>query len=147
MKKLAIATLLALAAGSASAFDVGVHGGRAQALDENLGGVTLGKNFGRLGVTGGYDRLGGDLDQNRFSLMGSFDLFKVEKVQFAAKAGVAYLDNKHSQNGYAFVYGAGATVPVTKKVAATLDVVRQRGENAVEAFDSNMFTVGVKVKF
>lgn len=147
MKKLAIATLLVLAAGSASAFEVGVNGGRAQALDENLAGLTVGKKFGNLGVTAGYDHLGGKVDQNRFSLMGSVDLFKVEKVQFAAKAGVAYLDNKHASNGNAFVYGVGATLPVAKNVAATLDVVRQLGENKVEAFDSNMLTVGVKVRF
>lgn len=147
MKKLAIATILALAAGSASAFDVGVSGGRANSLDENLVGVSVGKKFGLLGVSAGYDRLGGNVDQNRYSLMGSVDLFKVEKVQFAAKAGYAYLDNKHGVNGNAFVFGVGASMPVAKKVAATLDVVRQQGENKVEAFDSNMVTVGVKVRF
>lgn len=147
MKKLVIATVLALAAGSASAFDVGVHGGRASTLDQNFAGVSVGKQFGRFGVTAGYDHLGGKVDQNRLSLMGNLNLFKVEKVQFSAKAGMAQLDNKHAANGHAFVYGVGAVAPVTKKVSATLDVVRQRGEKAVEAFDSNMVTVGVKVKF
>jgi hypothetical protein len=146
MKKLTIATLIALSATVASAAEFGVTTSRAQ--DRNDFGVTLGQQFGPVGVTAGFSRTAeGANDQNRFSLTGSYDVVKLGPVQVAALAGGAYLNNQTGSDGFAAVVGAGLSVPVAKNVKAGVEFTRQYGQDRVSQFDGNRVTAGVKFAF
>ena len=149
MKKILFATLATLAF-SASAVEVGVTGTRdySGTSDRTGYGVTLGQKFGAVGVVAGYDRFTQSTnDQDRYSVVGSYDVTKIGPVTLAVKAGVAYLDNQTVANGYAVTAGVGASVPVVKNLAATVDYRRQEGQNRVSAFDGNQVAVGLKYSF
>lgn len=149
MKKLLIATTIALAAASASALELGVTAARDYAGDgRNAAGITLGQKYGAFGVTAGFDRATrGDVDQNRYTLVGSYDVATLGPVTVAGKVGVAYLDNQVGENGYAALAGVGATMPITKSIAATADFTRQFGQSRVSQYDGNRVTVGLKYSF
>lgn len=150
MKKLAIASLIALAATAASALEVGVQATRDYSGDPNRNGagVTLGQSYGKVNVTAGFERATkGDNDQDRYSLVAGYDVAKLGPVTVTPKVGVAYLNNQFGQNGYAMTVGVGASVPVTKQVSLGLDVARQYGQDRVSQYDGNRVTVGLKYKF
>lgn len=149
MKKIVLASALALAATAASALELGVTATRDYSgSDRNFGGVTIGQNYGKLSATVGAERssVGGN-DQNRFSLVGGYDLAKVGPVTVTPRLGVAYLDNQTGQDGYAMTVGIGASVPVTKQVSVGLAVDRQYGQDRVNQFDGNRVTAAVKYRF
>ena len=149
MKKILFATLATLAL-SASAVEVGVTGTRdySGTSDRTGYGITLGQKFGAVGVEAGYDRFTQSTnDQDRYSLVASYDVTKIGPVTLAVKAGVAYLDNQTVANGYAVTAGVGASVPVAKNLAATVDYRRQEGQSSVNAFDGNQVAVGLKYSF
>lgn len=148
MKKFAIASLFA-AATAASAMEVGVTAARDYAGDNRNGsGITIGQQFGAVGVTAGFERTtAGTNDQDRLSLTGSLDMARFEKTTFAVKGGVAHLNNQQSADGYALFVGAGVSVPVTKQTSVGLDIVRQYGQDRVSQFDGNRVNVAVKYKF
>ena len=150
MKKIAIASLIALAATAASALEVGVTTTRdySQATDRNGYGLTLGQKFGAVGVTAGFERMTtGTNDQDRFSLVAGYDVAKFGPVTVTPKVGVAYLNNQTTADGYALTVGVGASVPVTKQVSLGVDFARQYGQDRVQAFDGNRVTAGVKFNF
>ena len=149
MKKILFVALSTLAL-SASAVEVGVNGTRdySGTSDRTGYGVTLGQKFGAVGVEAGYDRFTQSTnDQNRYSLVASYDVTKIGPVTIAVKGGVAYLDNQTVANGYAVTAGVGASVPVVKNLAATVDYRRQEGQSRVNAFDGNQVAVGLKYSF
>jgi hypothetical protein len=149
LKKILFATLATLAL-SASAVEVGVTGTRdySGTSDRTGYGVTLGQKFGAVGVVAGYDRFTQSTnDQDRYSLVASYDVTKIGPVTIAVKGGVAYLNNQTVSNGYAVTAGVGASVPVVKNLAATVDYRRQEGQNRVNAFDGNQVAVGLKYSF
>ena len=149
MKKILFVTLATLAL-SASAVEVGVTGTRdySGTTDRTGYGVTLGQKFGAVGVVAGYDRFTQSTnDQDRYSLVASYDVTKIGPVTIAVKGGVAYLNNQTVSNGYAVTAGVGASVPVVKNLAATVDYRRQEGQNRVNAFDGNQVAVGLKYSF
>ena len=149
MKKILFVALSTLAL-SASAVEVGVNGTRdySGTSDRTGYGLTLGEKFGAVGVEAGYDRFTQSTnDQNRYSLVASYDVTKIGPVTIAVKGGVAYLDNQTVANGYAVTAGVGASVPVVKNLAATVDYRRQEGQNRVSAFDGNQVAVGLKYSF
>lgn len=149
MKKLAIATVLAMAVTTASALEIGVTGTRDYSGgDRNFGGVTLGQSFGKTNITLGAERsVVGTNDQNRFSLVGSYDLAKLGPVTVGPRVGVAYLNNQTGEDGYAATVGIGATLPVTKQVSLGLAVDRQYGQDRVDQFDGNRATASVNYRF
>ena len=149
MKKIAIASMLALAAISAGAVEVGVTAGRDYAgTDRAAYGVTLGQNIGAVNVTAGFDRAtAGSNNQDRYTLVGAYNVTKIGTASVAVKAGGAYLNNQGGSDGYALLVGAGVTVPLTKTVSATVDLTNQRGQDRVQAYDGNRLTAGVKVAF
>ena len=149
MKKIVIASLMTLAAVSASALEIGVTASRDYAgADRNGGGITVGRTFGQFGATAGIERFGqGDNDQTRYSLIGSYGVGSLGPVKASVKGGVAYMDNQRTADGAAWVLGAGLTVPVTTKVSATLDATRQYGQSGVKASDGNKVTAGLKYTF
>lgn len=177
MKKLVIASLVALAATSASALELGVTANRISGdVDRSGYGVTLGHNFGKFGVEAGFNRFAGEgVDQNRFTVLGTMPVTSIGKVAVTAKAGVAYLDNSSNltsvsavtrcrgrshrcvtststtstavADGFAAVVGVGATLPLTNKLAVTADYRYQRGQEKVNAFNGSNVSVGLTYKF
>jgi hypothetical protein len=149
MKKIAIASLLAVAAISASAVEVGVTAARDYAgTDRDAYGVTVGQSFGKFGVTGGFDRATkGANNQDRYTVVGSYDATKLGSATVAVKAGAAYLNNQTGSDGYAFVAGVGVSVPVANRVSLGLDYTRQEGQKSVAKFDGDRLTATVKYAF
>ena len=149
MKKIAIASLLALAAFTASAVEVGVTAARDYAgTDRDAYGVTLGQSYGKVGVTAGFDRATkGTNNQDRYTLVGSYDVTKLGSATVAVKTGVAYLNNQTTADGYALLVGAGVSVPVVDKVSVGIDYTRQYGQDRVNSFDGNRLTASVKYAF
>jgi hypothetical protein len=149
MKKFAIATMIALAATAASALEVGVTTARDYAgNNRNATGVTVGEKFGAVTVTAGFDRatLSAN-DQDRYSLVAGYNVAKLGPLTVAVKGGAAYLNNQTGQDGYAALVGVGASLPINKKVALTVDATRQYGQDRVNSFDGNRVTAGVKYSF
>jgi hypothetical protein len=149
MKKIAIASLIALAAVSASALEVGVTAAREYTGTNTDGmGITLGQKFGKVGVTAGFERFTKEVnDQDRLSLTAGYDIAKFGPVTVTPKVGVAHLNNSGAVDGYALTLGVGASVPLTKTIDLTVDARRQYGQDRVNAFDGNTVTAGLKVKF
>jgi hypothetical protein len=150
MKKIAIASIIALAATAASALEVGVTGTRDYSGTEsrNGAGLTVGHNYGKVGVTAGFERFtSGANDQDRYSLVAGYNVAKIGPVTVTPNVGVAYLNNQVGENGYAMTVGVGASLPVTKQVSLTADVARQYGQDRVNQFDGNRVTVGLKYRF
>lgn len=148
MKKIVIASMIAIAATAASALELGVTGTHDVNANRNSVGVSVGNKYGPVGVTAGFDRTtAGNADQNRYSLVASYDVVKLGTATFDVRGGVGYLDNTGGPDGYVSIVGAGVTVPVTKTVSAVADVTRQYGQDRVSQFDGNRVTVGFKYKF
>ena len=150
MKKIALATLLALAVGSASAVELGVQGLRDYSgnPDRNGFGVTLGQKFDKVGVTAGFERFTkGSNDLDRYTLTAGYDVAKFGAVTITPKVGVAYLNPETTRNGWAGTVGVGASYPVTKQVALTADYAYQKGNNITKAYNGNIITTGVKYTF
>jgi len=153
MKKFVLATALVLAASAASAVELGVTATRGDTTGEtrNYAGVTLGQSYGKLNATAGFERstVGVEGNQNRWSLVGGYDLFKVGSVTVTPKVGYAYLDNQSSgvQSGSAGTVGVGFSVPVAQKITLGLDYAYQKGQDRVEQFDGNRVTASVKYRF
>jgi hypothetical protein len=148
--KLAIASILALAAVSASALEVGVTTtADYSGVNKSTGyGMTVSKPVGAFGVTAGFSRfVAGDNDQDRYSVVAGYDLVKFGPVTITPKLGGAYLSNQHAVNGYAMTVGVGASMPLTKSVSLTLDAARQYGQERVKSFDGNTVTTGLSYRF
>jgi hypothetical protein len=149
MKKLAIATLVALAATTASALEMGVTASRDYSgTDRNGFGVFVGDRAGKGAIQFGVEQFTqGNNNQDRVTAIGSYDLTTVGPVTLSAKGGVAYLNNQTSADGFAALVGVGASVPVNKTFSVDLGVVRQYGQDRVSQFDGNVVTAGLRVKF
>jgi opacity protein-like surface antigen len=149
MKKVLIASVIALAATAASALELGVHATRDYAgSNRNYGGITIGNTYGAMSATAGFERSSvGTNDQNRWSLVGGYDVVTLGTVTVTPKVGVAYLDNQVGSDGYAMTVGVGASMPLTQQVSLTADMARQYGQNRVNQFDGNRVSLGLKYKF
>jgi opacity protein-like surface antigen len=150
MKKIAMATLLALAVGSASAVELGVNGSYDYGSPANRpgAGITIGQKYDKFGITAGFDRYQKGTDQNKWTLVGSYDVYTAGAATFAVKAGVAYLDNYgNTSDGHAGLVGTGVSYAVAKNVALTADYRYQFGQSRVNAFDGSTVSTGVKFSF
>jgi opacity protein-like surface antigen len=151
MKKTAIASLLAVAAFSASAVEVGLTAQRdySQTPDRNGFGITVGQKFDKVSVTGGFERYTQNTnDTNRYSLVGGYDVAKFGDFTITPKIGVAYLDPTTTQNGWQGSVGVGASYSVTKTVALTADYRYQTAlQSRVDNFNGNVISAGIKVGF
>ena len=150
MKKLLIASAIALAATAASALDFGITASRDfSGTDHDSVGVTVGQVYKNgVGITAGFARDANKAsDQDRYSLMGSYDVLKFGGSTVAVKAGGVFMANSGAADGSAAVVGAELTVPLTSKIAATFDVSRQYGQDRVSQHDGNRATVGLKYRF
>jgi opacity protein-like surface antigen len=147
MKKVILVTAL-LAAFSAHAVEVGVNASTDSANTDRTGyGVTIGQKFDKVGVTAGFDRYSKGTDLDKYTVMGSYDVTKIGSATLSAKAGVAYLDQKNANDGYAALVGAGVSIPVTTKIAATVDYRYQAGQSRVKSLDGSTVSAGLKYSF
>jgi opacity protein-like surface antigen len=148
MKKIAIASILALSAVAASALEVGVTTTRDDTGARNATGFTVGNNYGRLGVAAGFERFTqGANDQDRYSIVAGYNVAKIGAITVTPKVGAAYLNNQTGQDGYAATVGIGASMPLTKKVTVGVDYARQYGQDRVQSFDGDRVTASVKYRF
>lgn len=151
MKKIALATLLALAVGSASAVDVGITTQRdySQNQDRNGFGITVGQNYGKVGVTGGFERYTQNSnDTNRYSLVGGYDVASFGPVTITPKVGVAYIDPTTTSSGWQGSVGVGATYAINKVTSLTADYRYQSAmQSRVNNFDGNVISAGIKIGF
>jgi hypothetical protein len=150
MKKFAIASALALSAFTASALEVGVTSTTdySGTTARQGFGATVGQSYGKFTATAGFERFTkGNNDQDRYSLVGGYNVAKFGLATVAVKTGVAYMNNQVGADGYAMTVGAGASVPVTKQVSVGVDVARQYGQKRVQSSDGNAITAGVSYRF
>lgn len=147
MKNIVIATLIATAAFAASAVEIGLTTAHSEAGERNSTGVTVGQTYGKVGVTAGFDRTTKGNAQDRYSIVGSYDVVNLGPVVIAAKAGGVYVSNHTGPNGYALTAGVGATLPITKQVSLGVNLTRQYGQERVESFNGTRIAAGVKYSF
>lgn len=159
MKKLAIASILAVAAMSAtvaaSAAEVGLRFGRQAGVATNqvgiaATGVTLGATLPGTGaeVEFAYDRAMMDSTSvSLYSLSGVYPLATFGKLVVAAKAGVSYIDPTVGETGFALIGGVGASYPLAKNVSLVADYGYRVGQSRVSNYNGNMVAVGVKYSF
>jgi opacity protein-like surface antigen len=147
MKKVILMTAL-LAAFSAHAVEVGINGSVDTAnTDRSGGGVTITQKINQFGLTAGFDRYSKGNDLDKYTLVGSYDVTKVGIATVAVKAGAAYLNQKIGTDGYAALVGVGVSLPVTNKLAATIDYRYQAGQSKVSNLDGSTVSTGLKYTF
>ena len=149
MKKILIASIFALGTAAASAAELGLKTTKDWgATERSSAGFTLSERVAGLNAQVGVERFArGNVDQTRYELTASHNLFSVMGVTVAARAGGAWLDNQSGNDGLAAVAGLGFSLPVTKSMTLGVDAVRQIGQDRVSAFDGNLVSIGMRVKF
>jgi hypothetical protein len=149
MKKVLLSTLLAGIIGSAQAYDLGVTGGSDIHSGKGVystAGVNATAHDGKFSTTVEMDReFNGNT--NKYSLVGGYDFAKLGTIVFTAKAGVAYVNQLSSTDGYAALAGVGVSVPVFDKVSATVDYRYQSGQDRIESVNGSTFLVGARYSF
>ena len=154
MKKIAIASMLALAAISASAVEVGIIGGetfQSNSHTNNPAGITVGESFGKFGVAAEIEhnfKKKNSTEANNFNLVGSYEVAKLGSAGIGLKAGVGYVDSRSGHpNGYEALVGAGVTIPVTAKISATAEYRYAKAQDRISNQSGNQALVGIKYSF
>lgn len=146
MKKAILALSILFAAGTTQAVELGVVGGGVSGSNAGgLAGVTVGQKFDKFGVTAGYSQAWlKQGDQNRWSVVGSYDVYSTGSVIVAGKLGYVYL-NQDVDSASAGLVGLGVEVPVSKQFSLTADYAYQFASSSQNS--GNVMTAGVKYKF
>lgn len=142
MKKIAMIALIAMA-GVASAGEVTVS-----AVQDYTGVDSTGYRVATSvkGVAVSATHI--DSRYNRYAVGKEFALTTVGPVSLGASGAVVYQDTLGgNENGYGFTVGAKATYPVTKAVSVVAGVERFTGQSRINAYNGNVATVGLNVKF
>lgn len=148
MKKLAIVAVLALAAGAASAAEIGLRATHTPNRTTDSVGVTLGQKFGAVGAEVSVDRSTRDaFTVNKFGAAASYDVGTFAGVTVAPKIGVTFIDPSNSATGFAVAPGVVASYPLTKKVSLVADYSYAFGQKRVSIFNGNQVSVGAKYSF
>ena len=147
MKKLAIMAILATSAIAASATDIGLRYNDNSNSITNSVGVVVDQKFGQFGAELAFDRSTDGLKNDRYSVLGTYDVVTIFGATVAAKTGVAYIRPSLGLDGYAAVVGAGVSYPLTKDLSAAVDYSYQRGQQRVGSYDGNTVSAGVKYSF
>ena len=147
MKKIILVTAL-LSTMGVQATEFGINTTRDTANSERTGyGLTVGQKYDKVGITAGFDRYTTGTELNKYSLVASYDVTKVGAATIAVKGGVAYLDQKNTTDGYAALVGAGASYPLSKELALTVDYRYQAGQSRISSLDGNSVSAGLKYSF
>lgn len=152
MKKSLLVALMVIS-GAVSAVELGVvAGGISGGNAGGIAGVTVGQNFGKFSATAGFAQGWQDVTTtNRWTLVGGYDIAKVAGVTITPKVGYAYLNNSSTQaenrtpSASAALVGVGASLPITKQIAATADYAYQFSGNSNNT--GNVLTAGLKYSF
>jgi hypothetical protein len=154
MKKSILLVALLATFGVAQAVEVGVLGAKDeshqdQGKDHSHYGLTVGEQFGKVSVEGEFSVLNqSGNDQEKYSVIAGYDVYKLGFVTLTPKAGVSYLSNTGNvADGYAIRAGVGASVPLSDSVKAGVDFYHQYGQNRVSAYDGNTIQASVKYAF
>lgn len=144
--KMAIAVALTAAATTASAVELGIVGGGATGSnDGGLAGVTVGEKWGKVGLTAGYAQAWlSKGDQNRWTVVGSYDVYQNKSFVVSGKVGYAYL-NQTAHSGSAGLVGVGVEIPLNNKFSLTADYTYQFAQNSQN--NANVLTGGIKYRF
>jgi hypothetical protein len=154
MKKVLLTLALSMSLiGTASAVNFGVNGGvMTGGNDGGLAGVTVGEKWGKFGVDAGFARgWGQDTTQDRWTLVAGYDVAKVSDVTVTPKVGYGYIDNsnttiaKAAPSASVAIVGLGASLPITKSIAATADYAYQFSGSSNN--NANVITAGLKYSF
>ena len=148
MKKTLIGLSMLVAAGTASALDVGVSYNRNVSDDLNGYRLEVRQQWNKVSLSAGAERL--DLargNQDQVSLIAGYQLFKVMNVAVEAQAGAAYISADRAKDGLTSVVGLGASVPLIKNVALTTDVRRTIGQGDMKVHDATTAGVGIRYRF
>jgi outer membrane autotransporter protein len=147
MKKIFLVAAL-MAAVSAQAVELGINASRDTANSDRSGyGITIGQKYGHTGIEAGFDKYTTGTELSKYTLVGSYDIAKFGAATVAAKAGVGYIDQKNTTDGYAFLVGAGVTYPVAKQVSLTADYRYQAGQSRINTLDGSTISAGLKYSF
>ena len=144
IKKIVLVASLVGAVTAAQAVEVGVTGGTNLSSSENAWGVTIGKTVGVMNVTGGFAR---SSTADSYSVVGAAPVAKLGRAMVAVKAGGVYVDSATTPDGYAVTVGAGASMPLAAKLAATVDYTYQAGQDIVKSQNGSKVTAGLKYSF
>lgn len=148
MKKLFMVAMLAVAATTASAAEIGVRAVHAHGPTPDMLGVTLGNKFSAGNVQVAFDRsTRGTGTLNRVSVLGEQDLFKVNTLNISAKGGLVHVDPSLGKSGTGVVLGVSATHPLSNKLSLVVDYQYQYGEKSITKYNGNMVSAGLNVKF
>ena len=149
MKKVLVGSVIALAAFTASALELGVNVARDFGnTPRNSVGLTVGKTLGTVNVGLGFSRsTDTQNNQNRFSLGGGVNLMQLGPVLVTPNANLVYLNNSQSANGYAMTAGVDLSMPITKRLDGYVDYSHQFGQDRVSRYDGGAVSAGVRYKF
>ena len=149
MKKLTILASLLLAmvvSFAASATDLGVQYVHNGTSTNNSYGIVLNQNIGDgFGVEGSFDRsTTSSQNFNRWSVLGTKDLFNVSKFTVHVKAGGVLITTPTVARSYAVVAGGGVSYPLSENVKLSVDYSYESGQQSASAFDGNMVAASLK---
>jgi opacity protein-like surface antigen len=149
MKKTLLAIAMLATLGVAQAMDLTIIGGRDYAVPHsNDYGIGLGQQMGKYSITGEIESVKHiGMKENRYDLIGGYDLYKFKGNTLTAKVGGAYIRVEGVKSGYAGSAGLGLTIPVAKNVALTADYRYQQTQKRIDTFTGNSVTAGIKISF
>jgi len=149
MKKTLLVAAMLATFGVAQAMDLGLTAGRDYANPHsNDYGISLGQQMGKYSVTGEIESVKhAGFKENRYDLIGGYDLYSFKGNTLTAKVGGAYIRVEGVKSGYAGSAGLGLTVPVAKNVALTADYRYQQTQKRIDTFTGNSVTAGIKISF
>ncbi len=148
MKKLVIASMLALSALSASAAEVGLNsvydttsqrfGASVSAKLPAPAGFAIAPVATITNVTDLY---------TRYAVGASFDAYNYKGLTVSVNGGGLYQDTIGSNNGYAAYVGSKVAYALNKYVNMNVGVERVFGQDKIASNSGNVASVGVSVKF
>ena len=144
MKKIALATILAVAVSTAQAAEVGVNAGWDNAGKKGDSTLGLSASLPLHGPYGVAVELDKRSELNRFGVLGTYDVTKVLGASVVAKAGLASVDPDRGNNVTLAQVGVGATLPLVDKLSLTADYRYQIGEGS---WDGSRVFAGFVYKF
>jgi len=144
MKKIALATILAVAVSTAQAAEVGVNAGWDNAGKKGDSTLGLSASLPLHGPYGVAVELDKRSELNRFGVLGTYDVTKVLGASVVAKAGLASVDPDRGNNVTLVQVGVGATLPLVDKLSVTADYRYQIGEGS---WDGSRVFAGFTYKF
>lgn len=147
MKTFTIASLLALAALSASATEITVSGVR-NSTGDNVTGSNIAVAqpvTAKLTATAEFENTAGNTGTNAdtYAIGARYVAYATDRLTVTGVAKLGYADSLAGRGAYA-QFGGELATPVTANLSASLGLNRQLGTSAVNAADRTEATVGLR---